>query len=172
MADRVRTHDAVESGASAPAGKADSARGRSATAGRSSPARGRSAARGRGGPARGQGDPAQGTADPTGNQPSPAQGPADPTGRQTNPARDPVPVTHVRRYRRREVALADGSRLVLAADGTLTRFDAAGTPEHTWAPDDPEWPRLAIRFGLRSQPRTVTPAGRFVEAAKLTRPGG
>jgi hypothetical protein len=83
-----------------------------------------------------------------------------------------VPATHLRRYRRREVALAGGARLVLAADGTLTRFDAEGTPEHSWTPDDPEWPRLAIRFGLRSQSRTVTPAGRFVEAAKLTRPGG
>ena len=61
---------------------------------------------------------------------------------------------------------------MLAADGTLTRFDAEGTQEHTWAPDDPEWPRLAIRFGLRVQSRTVTPAGRFVEDSKLTRPGG
>ena len=139
MADRVRTHDAVDGGASAPASQPAPAPG-----GKAVPARRRAASGGK----------------------------ADHAGSQPNPAREPVPVTHVRRYRRREVALADGARLVLAADGTLTRFDAEGTPEHTWAPDDPEWPRLAIRFGLRSQPRTVTPAGRFVEAAKLTRPGG
>ena len=64
------------------------------------------------------------------------------------------------RYRRRETTLADGTRLVLNADGTLVRLDAAGRPERTLAPEDPEWAQLALRFGLRVQPPTVRPTGR------------
>ena len=157
MADRVRTHDAVVRGASAPGGRAEPARGRSTPGG--------AAARG------GNGAPARGRSTPR-LKADPDPGPSAPARPEPGPTREPVPITNLRRYRRRELALADGARLVLAADGTLTRFDAEGTLEHTWAPDDPEWPRLAIRFGLRSQPRTIPPAGRFVEAAKLTRPGG
>ena len=61
---------------------------------------------------------------------------------------------------------------MLSPDGTVTRLTAEGVQEHAWAPDDPEWPRLAIRFGLRVQSRTVAPAGRFAEDSKLSRPGG
>lgn len=65
-------------------------------------------------------------------------------------------------HRRRELSLPGGGRLVLSPDGTLTRLDGTGAVEHTWTPDDPEWPQLAIRFGLRAQARTVAPPGRFV----------
>ena len=92
--------------------------------------------------------------------------------RQGDPSREAVPAARGRRYRRRELAFPDGGRLVLSADGTLTRFNAGGVQEHAWAPDDPEWPRLAIRFGLRVQAVTVTPPGRFVEGTKPPRPGG
>ena len=92
--------------------------------------------------------------------------------RRADPPREPGPAAHGRRYRRRELAFPGGGRLVLFADGTLTRYDADGVQEHAWAPDDPEWPRLAIRFGLRVQSATVTPPGRFVEGTKPPRPGG
>jgi hypothetical protein len=68
--------------------------------------------------------------------------------------------------------LPGGEKLVLFTDGTLARFGADGSREHVWMPDDPEWPRLAIRFGLRVQSATVTPPGRFVEGTKPPRAGG
>ncbi|MGC8634463.1 MAG: hypothetical protein ACP5VP_07350 [Candidatus Limnocylindrales bacterium] len=77
-----------------------------------------------------------------------------------------------RRYRRRALALPGGGRLVLSANGMLTRFAADGVLEHSWAPDDPEWPRLAIRFGVRVQSVTVAPAGRSIEESKPPYAGG
>ncbi len=74
--------------------------------------------------------------------------------------RHPAPERR-RRYRRRESELADGARLVLNADGTLVRVDATGKAERSWAPEDPEWAQLALRFGLRIQPTTIPPLGRF-----------
>jgi len=83
-----------------------------------------------------------------------------------------APAPRTRRYRRREIALPGGEKLVMFVDGTLTRLGADGNREHTWAPGDPEWSRLAIRFGLRVQSETVTPPGRFVEGTKPPRAGG
>ena len=74
-----------------------------------------------------------------------------------------------RRYRRRETTLADGARLILNTDGTLVRVDAAGRPERSWAPEDPEWAQLALRFGLRPQPATVAPPGRPGGGTRPTR---
>ena len=79
------------------------------------------------------------------------------------------PATRVRRYRRRELALPGGGRLVLSTDGSLVRLDGAGAVEHSWAPDDPEWPQQAIRFGLRIQAPTIAPPGRFVGGTRPPR---
>lgn len=65
-----------------------------------------------------------------------------------------------RRYRRHELELADGGRLVLGSDGTIAHHAADGTTTRSWAPDDLEWPDQALRFGLRPQAPTVAPTGR------------
>ena len=66
-----------------------------------------------------------------------------------------------RRFKPHEIGLADGSRLVLAIDGSIRHIDVHGsTTMHSWALDDPEWPDQAIRFGLHPQTPTVTPQGR------------
>ena len=70
-----------------------------------------------------------------------------------------TPVHHGRRYRRRELALTDGGRLVLRTDGTIEHRDAEGAVAQAWPPDDPGWPDRAIRFGLRPQAPTVRPEG-------------
>jgi hypothetical protein len=62
-----------------------------------------------------------------------------------------------RRYRHRELKLADGGRLVLRTDGTIARFDDAGTRTDSWTTGDPDWPGHAIRFGLYPEPTTVAP---------------
>jgi len=68
----------------------------------------------------------------------------------------------VRRFRRRLLTLADGASLVLNPSGSIDEIDDAGTVVHSWDPADPEWPRHAIRFGLRPQAPTVAPTGRRV----------
>ncbi len=73
----------------------------------------------------------------------------------------PSPATHGRRYKRREVQLAEGGTLVLGADGSIAQHEADGSLAHTWAPDDPEWARHAIRFGLYPRDATVPPTGRY-----------
>jgi hypothetical protein len=75
----------------------------------------------------------------------------------------PNVTAHGRRYKRRELNLAEGGKLVLGADGSIVQVDADGSPTHTWAPDDPEWARHAIRFGLYPQDATVPPTGRYVD---------
>jgi hypothetical protein len=62
-----------------------------------------------------------------------------------------------RRYRHRELKLADGGRLVLRTDGTIARFDDAGTRTASWTTDDPDWSGHAIRFGIHPEPTTVAP---------------
>ena len=62
-----------------------------------------------------------------------------------------------RRYRHRELKLPDGGRLVLRTDGTIARFDDAGTRTASWTAGDPEWQGHAIRFGLHPEPATVAP---------------
>ena len=56
-----------------------------------------------------------------------------------------------RRYRRHELALADGGRLRIGVDGTIERIDADGSTARSWPVGDPDWPNQAIRFGLRPQ---------------------
>ena len=80
-----------------------------------------------------------------------------------------TPVLRGRRYRRHELELADGGRLVLSVDGTIDRLDAHGSTTHSWTPDDPAWPDQAIRFGLHHQAPTVTPPGRRVQGTKPPR---
>lgn len=60
-------------------------------------------------------------------------------------------------FRRRELRHGDGTRLTLAADGTIVARDAAGKATTTWRERDPGWADQAIRFGLRPRPETVKP---------------
>ncbi len=71
-----------------------------------------------------------------------------------------TPARGRRRFRRRELRLADGGSLVLTVDGSIDQVADDGTTTHSWAPDDPDWPRHALRFGLHPQGVTVTPHGR------------
>ena len=79
----------------------------------------------------------------------------------THPA--PSTAAHGRRYKRRELQLAEGGTLVLGTDGSIAQHDTEGTLAHTWAPDDPEWARHAIRFVLYPQDATVAPTGRYLD---------
>lgn len=67
-----------------------------------------------------------------------------------------------RRYRHHELELADGTKLVLHVDGSISQVDAAGETTGKWAPGDGEWAGHAIRFGLQPQAETVAPHGRRV----------
>jgi hypothetical protein len=68
-----------------------------------------------------------------------------------------VPAAPDRRFKRRQISLTDGGKLVLLGDGSITHTDAAGETVARWATDDPEWARRAIRFGLQPQPTTTVP---------------
>ena len=83
------------------------------------------------------------------------------------PSRPPTP--RGRRFKRHELDLADGGRLVLGVDGSIEQLDVDGSTTRTWTIDDPEWPDHAIRFGLHPQVPTVTPHGRRVQGTKLPR---
>jgi len=83
-----------------------------------------------------------------------------------------MPTAHGHRYRRRTMSQPGGGQLVMTTDGTVLRLAADGSREGAWAPDDPEWPKLAIRFGLHVQSTTISPAGRFVEDTRPPRVGG
>jgi hypothetical protein len=81
-----------------------------------------------------------------------------PAAAEAAPAAAPAPAPYRgRRYRRHELALADGERLVLRADGVIERHGADGAMAAAWSPDDPDWPGQAIRFGIRPEPTTVKP---------------
>jgi hypothetical protein len=71
----------------------------------------------------------------------------------------PTSATRGRRFKPRELDLADGGRLVLGVDGSIDHIDERGSTKHGWKLDDPEWPDQAIRFGLHPQGRTATPHG-------------
>ncbi len=73
------------------------------------------------------------------------------------PAR--APAGRRRRYKPRELELGDGGRLTLRSDGTIVEVDGTAQAVGSWTPDDPEWARHAIRFGLRPQDSTVAPHG-------------
>ena len=70
------------------------------------------------------------------------------------------------RFRRHEVELADGGRLILHGDGWIDHVDEHGVAARSWATDDPEWPDQAIRFGLHPQAPTITPQGRRVQGTR------
>jgi hypothetical protein len=70
------------------------------------------------------------------------------------------------RFKRREIDLAEDSKLVLHTDGSISQVDAQGEVVHKWLTDDPEWARHAIRFGLLAQPNTQTPPDSRVRAPK------
>ncbi len=74
-----------------------------------------------------------------------------------------------RKFRPRRVSLANDETLVLKADGSIEHHDREGTPTRTWAPDDPEWPRQALRFGLHEGRPTATPSGRDVPGTRPPR---
>jgi len=74
-----------------------------------------------------------------------------------------------RRFKRHELELADGSRLVLGVEGSIDHVDAQGSTMQSWTPDDPDWPDQAIRFGLHPQAPTVTPQGRRVPGVRPPR---
>ena len=64
------------------------------------------------------------------------------------------------RFRPRQIELADGAKLMLHANGSITQLDAAGEAKAEWSVEDPAWPQHALRFGLQPQPETVVPEGR------------
>jgi hypothetical protein len=74
-----------------------------------------------------------------------------------------------KRFRARELHLADGARLVMRTDGSIHHVEPGGTTERSWAPDDPEWPPLAMRFGIQVHTDTEVPSGRRVEATRPPR---
>ena len=110
---------------------------------------------------------------PTRPSPGPARdaaaaspdGAAAPDAGESPAAAQPSPSTaaHGRRFKHRELDLADGGKLVLKADGSISQVDASGAPTQTWDPADPNWASHAIRFGLFPQDATVAPTGRFID---------
>lgn len=93
----------------------------------------------------------------------------DPKQPPPSPETSKPSAPHGRRFRQRELDLADGGRLVLKADGSISQVDDAGTSTHTWEPADPEWASHAIRFGLFPQDATVPPTGRYIEGMRPPR---
>jgi hypothetical protein len=75
---------------------------------------------------------------------------------------------HTPRYKARQLMLGEGDRLVLEATGTIARIAPDGTRQ-SWAPGDPEWPRYAIRFGLRTPVATPNPHGRDARRERSSR---
>ena len=106
--------------------------------------------------------------------PATAVEPVEPAESATavEPVAGHMPTAHGHRYRRRTMSQPGGGQLVMTTDGTVLRLAADGSREGAWAPDDPEWPKLAIRFGLHVQSTTISPAGRFVEDTRPPRVGG
>jgi hypothetical protein len=106
--------------------------------------------------------------------PANAVEPVEPAGpaNAVEPVAAHLPTAHGHRYRRRTLSQPGGGQLVMTTDGTVLRLGADGSREAAWAPDDPEWSKLAIRFGLRVQSTTISPAGRFVEDTRPPRVGG
>ena len=109
--------------------------------------------------------------DPNPTELSPSEpSPGEPPPSATSPSEPSAgPPAHGRRFKRRELQLADGGRLVLDADGSIVQLDGDGARTHAWEPADPEWARHAIRFGLYPQDATVAPTGRYVEGMRPPR---
>lgn len=68
--------------------------------------------------------------------------------------------------KRRELLLPDNHRLAIGPDRTIVHRDAEGAVVASWSPDDPEWARHALRFGLRPVEPTANPHDRHVRASK------
>jgi hypothetical protein len=77
----------------------------------------------------------------------------------------PAALSH--RFRRREIALASGGKLLLKPDGSIVEFDSEGAESATWLRADPAWADHAIRFGLKPQSETVVPDGVRQRAPKV-----
>ncbi len=84
------------------------------------------------------------------------------TDSRSRPASPSTPGGRGRRYRRHEVSVSTGGKLVLEVDGTIRHLDVEGSTVRSWSPSDPDWPSQAIRFGLRPEPTTVAPHGQRV----------
>jgi hypothetical protein len=61
------------------------------------------------------------------------------------------------RFKHHEIELPEGVKLVLAEDGTIVETGADGTAVRTWLMADPEWARVAIRFGVQPPSETAAP---------------
>jgi hypothetical protein len=72
------------------------------------------------------------------------------------------PTASARHFKHREIELAEGGKLLLNGDGSISQVDAAGETVGKWATGDAEWSSHAIRFGLQAQADTVAPHGRRV----------
>ena len=68
-----------------------------------------------------------------------------------------------RGFRRRELVLDDGGRLVLRNDGAIERFGPDGGPDGVWVMNADGWAALAFRFGIRTQDPTAQPDGRVID---------
>lgn len=80
-----------------------------------------------------------------------------------------APARRRRTFKPRTLTLADGDRLVLDVAGSIARISPDGTSKQTWAVDDPEWERQAIRFGLQARTATANPHGREVRQERRPR---
>ncbi|HEY5486210.1 MAG TPA: hypothetical protein VIK06_01055 [Candidatus Limnocylindrales bacterium] len=86
--------------------------------------------------------PTEATAEPT----VPAEEPAQADKPKAAPA--PRTASGGHPFRHHEVPMGDG-KLVLDREGSIRSIAADGSVTAAWEPDDPEWDRYAIRFGLR-----------------------
>lgn len=84
---------------------------------------------------------------------------APPAGEADGPPIARSPAAHGRRYKRKEVELAEGGKLILEPDGSIRQVDGEGATKESWSPGEAEWARHAIRFGLRPESLTVAPHG-------------
>lgn len=73
-----------------------------------------------------------------------------------------------RRFKRREIELAEGGKLVLGVDGSIMQTDATGETVGSWKTGDDGWERHAIRFGVLPQtPTAPPPQSRVNETRRL-----
>ena|GEM_PF-3139203 len=92
--------------------------------------------------------PAEATAEPT--APAEPVVPAEEPAPADKPKAAPAPRTASggHPFRHHEIPMGDG-KLVLDREGSIRSIAADGSVTASWEPDDPEWDRYAIRFGLR-----------------------
>lgn len=72
-----------------------------------------------------------------------------------------------RRFRPRRLRLPGGETLFLRGSGVIDQVDDAGTTTRSWPIDDPDWPGVAIRFGIRATDVTIAPSSRLVQQERL-----